>query len=131
MKFHLRCETLLNAVKDPEFRSLVVEAIMILIKVVTHDLLPFLDEVVKVDEIVHHGHQIFLSEQRELRAPGGRGRAEECCLAGQELCGPAGLCSHFYDSAPSGEFGTLCYLTKAFFRMYQSKLPTDVKFPVM
>ena len=33
MKFHLRCETLLNAVKDPEFRSLVVEAIMILIKV--------------------------------------------------------------------------------------------------
>ena len=33
MKFHLRCETLLNAVKDPEFRSLVVESIMILIKV--------------------------------------------------------------------------------------------------
>ena len=131
MKFHLRCETLLNAVKDPEFRSLVVEVIMILIKVVTHDLLPFLGEVVKVDEIVHEANRIFLTEQREMRGEGGRGRAEECCLAGREECGPGGLCSHFYDSAPSGEFGTLCYLTKAFFRIYQDKLPPDLRCPVM
>lgn len=41
------------------------------------------------------------------------------------------VCAHFYDSAPSGEFGTLCYLTRAFFTIYQSRLPTDINCPVM
>ena len=135
MKFHLRCETLLNAVKDPEFRSLVVETIMILIKVVTHDLIPFLDDVVRLESIVQEGNRIFLTEQGELGEGGGLGRAYECCLAGRTdrrtPCGPAGVCSHFYDSAPSGEFGTLCYLTKAFFRLYQDRLPTDGQCQVM
>ena len=97
-------------------------------KVFTHGLLPFLSEVVKVEAIVLEANRIFLSDQREMRDPSGR--AHQCCLAGLE-CGPAGVCQHFYDSAPSGEFGTLCYLTKAFFTIYQSKLPTDINCPVM
>ena len=97
-------------------------------KVFTHGLLPFLGEVVKVEAIVVEANRIFLADQREMRDPSGR--AQQCCLAGLD-CGPAGVCSHFYDSAPSGEFGTLCYLTKAFFTIYQSRLPTDIDCPVM
>ena len=97
-------------------------------KVFTHGLLPFLGEVVQVEAIVLEANRIFLSDQREMRDP--CGRAHQCCLAGLE-CGPAGVCQHFYDSAPSGEFGTLCYLTKAFFTIYQSELPTDINCPVM
>ena len=97
-------------------------------KVFTHGLLPFLGEVLKVEAIVLEANRIFLSEQRELREP--YGRAYQCCLAGLE-CAPAGVCQHFLDSAPSGEFGTFCYLTKAFFAIYEAKLPTDINCPVM
>lgn len=97
-------------------------------KVFTHGLIPFLDEVVKVEDIVLEANRRFLSEQKEIRDPDGR--AHLCCLAGLE-CGPAGVCQHFLDSAPSGEFGTMCYLTKAFFAIYEAKLPTDLICPIM
>ena len=42
------------------------------------------------------------------------GPAMECCVQKPGSCnGPAGLCIHFYDSAPSGRFGTMSYLAQA------------------
>ena len=42
MKFHLRCEALLNCVPEPGFRQLVVESLLILILCVEHGVVPFL-----------------------------------------------------------------------------------------
>ena len=32
----------------------------------------------------------------------------------EDACGaPAGICKHFYDSAPSGRYGTMTYIVRA------------------
>ena len=101
MNFHLRCEALLNCVPDPGFRQLVVEAIMILTLAVEHNVAPFLGTIINVDDIVHEANKIFLSD---LNAEGGApGQHDE----------EAGVSILFYDSAPSGPFGTMSYLVRA------------------
>jgi phosphorylase kinase alpha/beta subunit len=51
-----------------------------------------------------------------------KGDATLCCAAGDfsagkvgdlKCGGTAGICSHFYDSAPSGTYGTMSYLVRA------------------
>ena len=47
-----------------------------------------------------------LSSQRQHNGP-----AVECCCEHIGSCGgPAGICVHFYDSAPSGRYGTMSYI---------------------
>ncbi len=37
-----------------------------------------------------------------------------CCCIQQGSCGgPNNICVHFYDSAPSGHYGTMSYLAQA------------------
>ena len=68
-------------------------------------------------QVVHAANAIFLDEQRKLE-----GDATLCCAkeqreltpAGALLCGGAAyVCQHFYDSAPSGCYGTMTYLIRA------------------
>eukprot|EP00092_Neocalanus_flemingeri_P040364 GFUD01043962.1.p1 GENE.GFUD01043962.1~~GFUD01043962.1.p1 ORF type:complete len:1237 (+),score=200.38 GFUD01043962.1:169-3879(+) len=109
MKFHLRCEALLNTVPEPEFRQLVVEAILILILSVEHSVVPYLGGVIIVDDIVRTANLIFLKDQEHQQ-----GDATLCCSEEPGKCeGEAGICVHFYDSAPSGPYGTMSYLVRA------------------
>jgi len=111
MKFHLRCEAMLNTVPEPEFRQLVVEAIMVLILVVEYNVVQHLGGVIKVEDIVRTANHIFLQDQKSLD-----GDATLCCLSGNQAdCCHAsgGICGLFYDSAPSGTYGTMSYLVRA------------------
>lgn len=42
----------------------------------------------------------------------------ECCASGNNCNGARGICKHFYDSAPAGEYGTTHYLIKALFEIF-------------
>ena len=42
------------------------------------------------------------------------GPSRDCCCEHVGSCGgPAGFCVHFYDSAPSGRYGTMSYFAQA------------------
>lgn len=63
MKFALRVETVLNCIPQPEYRQLMVEALMILSLVVETYPKQSLGEVIAVDEIVKEAHLLFLEDQ--------------------------------------------------------------------
>ena len=109
MAFHLRCEALLNSVPEPEVRQLAVEALLMLVLVVEHGVAEHLGGVIRLDELVREANRLFLLDQSEQG-----GEAVACCVLKPGQCGAAGgLCVHFFDSAPSGPWGTLAYLVRA------------------
>ncbi|BES95434.1 Phosphorylase B kinase [Nesidiocoris tenuis] len=115
LKFALEVESVLNTIPQPEYRQLVVEALMVLTLITEHNVTPSLGGIIPVENLVHKANQIFLEEQIQQE-----GDATLCCAKGSELpsgglvCGGAGfICQHFYDSAPSGSYGTMTYIMKA------------------
>lgn len=63
LKFALRVESVLNTLPQPEYRQLVVEALMVLTLVVEHNLVAYLGETLHVEQLVHTANKIFLQEQ--------------------------------------------------------------------
>lgn len=63
LKFALRVETVLNTIPQPEYRQLVVEALMVLTLIVEHNLVSYLGETIYVEEIVNTANTIFLQDQ--------------------------------------------------------------------
>lgn len=115
MKFALEVESVLNAVPEPEFRQLLVEALIILSEAVENRIVPFLDDNIHVEAIVHEANLTFLRDQAQMG-----GDATLCCakdpiggISGNKQCGSEGICRFFYDSAPSGGYGTMSYLVRA------------------
>ncbi|XP_031629307.1 probable phosphorylase b kinase regulatory subunit alpha isoform X2 [Contarinia nasturtii] len=118
LKFALEVETALNTIPQPEYRQLVVEALMVLTLVTEHNMVSNLGDIICVEHLVHKANQIFLEEQRKIN-----GDAMLCCAKENNeslsntnglLCGGvAYICQHFYDSAPSGSYGTMVYIAKA------------------
>ncbi|XP_059616317.1 probable phosphorylase b kinase regulatory subunit alpha isoform X3 [Phlebotomus argentipes] len=119
LKFALEVETALNTIPQPEYRQLVVEALMVLTLVTEHNMVHNLGGVIYVEHLVHTANQIFLDDQRKVQ-----GDATLCCAKSKEvkettaqgmlLCGGAAyICQHLYDSAPSGSYGTMVYIAKA------------------
>jgi len=122
MKFHLECEALLTTVPQPDYRQLVVEAILVLILIVDYNVVSHLggDLPIKIEDIVDEGNRIFLEDQA---AAGGD--AKLCCLEKAGKCGGSvGICRLFYDSAPSGTFGTISYLVRAACRVLDT-IPSE------
>ncbi|KAF4523628.1 hypothetical protein B566_EDAN010137 [Ephemera danica] len=131
LKFALAVETALNTIPQPEYRQLIVEALMVLTLLTEHNVAASLGGVLAVEHLVHKANQIFLEDQASLKkliifkgAMKVNGDATLCCakpkqhremtMSGGLLCnGAAYVCQHFYDSAPSGSFGTMTYLTRA------------------
>ncbi len=117
MKFALEVESVLNRVPEPEFRQLIVEALIILSEAVENKIVPLLDDVINVEGIVKEANAIFLRDQAEVV-----GDATLCCAESADKsatgsartpCGSAaGICRFFYDSAPSGAYGTMCYIVR-------------------
>ncbi|BFG00461.1 probable phosphorylase b kinase regulatory subunit alpha [Drosophila madeirensis] len=121
LKFALEVETALNQIPQPEYRQLVVEALMVLTLVTEHNMVPTLGGIIYVEHLVHKANQLFLEDQRKVQ-----GDATLCCAkikdgkeqqqaaSGMLLCGGAAyICQHLYDSAPSGSFGTMTYMSRA------------------
>ena len=64
MKFALQVEMALNRIPQPEYRQLMVEAMMVLCLVVEHDSKSiYWNEVIHVDRIVSKANEIFINEQ--------------------------------------------------------------------
>ncbi|XP_070167442.1 probable phosphorylase b kinase regulatory subunit alpha isoform X1 [Polyergus mexicanus] len=130
LKFALAVETVLNTIPQPEYRQLVVEALMVLTLVTEYNVVPSLGDLIEVENLVHKANAIFLEDQMAID-----GDATLCCAKPKEqremtamgtlLCGGAAyICQHFYDSAPSGSYGTMTYITRAIAMMLDC-LPKD------
>ncbi|XP_052076118.1 probable phosphorylase b kinase regulatory subunit alpha isoform X11 [Mytilus californianus] len=99
-KFALRVETVLNTIPQPEYRQLMVEALIVLTMVSENEWTVKMDEI-HVDKLVHEANALFIKDQ-------------DIPLESVKQCeGSTGICLHFYDSAPSGRFGTMSYLCRA------------------
>ncbi|XP_043267973.1 probable phosphorylase b kinase regulatory subunit alpha isoform X1 [Venturia canescens] len=119
LKFALAFETVLNTIPQPEYRQLVVEALMVLTLVTEYNVVASLGGLIAVEHLVHKANAIFLEDQMKID-----GDATLCCAKPKEerettaigtlLCGGAAyICQHFYDTAPSGSYGTMTYITRA------------------
>ncbi|CAH1104786.1 unnamed protein product [Psylliodes chrysocephalus] len=119
LKFALAVETVLNTIPQPEYRQLIVEALMVLTLVSEYNIVPSLGGIIQVEYLVHIANELFLDDQMKCD-----GDATLCCAKPKELremsrtggllCGGAAyICQHFYDSAPSGCYGTMTYMTRA------------------
>ncbi|XP_065295230.1 probable phosphorylase b kinase regulatory subunit alpha isoform X3 [Dermacentor albipictus] len=112
LKFALEFEHVLNCIPQPEYRQLMVEAIMVLTLLAEHNVVTFINKVISVDALVQHAYKMFLEDQKLCN-----GDATLCCATDgvpKSHCNKvANLCQHFYDSAPSGCYGTMTYLIKA------------------
>jgi phosphorylase kinase alpha/beta subunit len=125
MKFALEVESVLNAVPEPEFRQLLVEALIMLREAIGSKIVPLMDETIQLEEIVYEANRIFLQEQIQYD-----GDATTCCVSPDKSqstnCGgAAGICRFFYDSAPSGQFGTFCYVVKGAMALFHNRIPTE------
>ncbi|XP_065220249.1 probable phosphorylase b kinase regulatory subunit alpha isoform X3 [Planococcus citri] len=119
LKFALALESVLNCIPQPEYRQLIVEALMVLTLVTEHSNISYIGDVITVEHLVHNANKIFLQDQMEIN-----GDATLCCAKpdherdlsspeGGLICGGAAyICQLFYDSAPSGSYGTMTYLIK-------------------
>ncbi|XP_077336879.1 phosphorylase b kinase regulatory subunit alpha, liver isoform isoform X1 [Lithobates pipiens] len=113
IKFAVHVESVLNHVPQPEYRQLLVEAIHVLTLVSDMEV-NSIGGIIHVDRIVHMASDLFLQDEKALGA--GEYYLEQ---------DPAtGICNFFYDSAPSGAFGTMTYLTKAVANYLHDFLPS-------
>lgn len=101
-KFALHVEMVLNRIPQPEYRQLMVEALMVLTLLTENDnsKLSF-STLIYVDKIVQTANAIYLKDQKIPSDVVDQSK------------GAAGICLHFYDTAPSGRFGTMSYLCRA------------------
>lgn len=63
LKFALAVETVLNSIPQPEYRQLVVEALMVLTLVAEYNVAPSLGGIIAAEHLVHKANQIFLDDQ--------------------------------------------------------------------
>uniref|UniRef100_A0A8C5U3P3 Phosphorylase b kinase regulatory subunit n=1 Tax=Malurus cyaneus samueli TaxID=2593467 RepID=A0A8C5U3P3_9PASS len=114
LKFAVHVESVLNRVPQPEYRQLLVEAILVLTMLVDMEV-HTIGGIIAVEKILHIANDLFYEEQKALGA-------DEHML---ERDASTGICSLLYDSAPSGRFGTMTYLSKSVALYVYDFLPTD------
>ncbi|XP_023986810.1 phosphorylase b kinase regulatory subunit alpha, skeletal muscle isoform isoform X4 [Physeter macrocephalus] len=115
IKFSVHVESVLNRVPQPEYRQLLVEAILVLTMMADIEI-HSIGSVIAVEKIVHIANDLFLQEQKTLGA-------DDIMLAKDPA---SGICTLLYDSAPSGRFGTMTYLSKAAATYVQEFLPHSI-----
>uniref|UniRef100_A0A8C5SYP0 Phosphorylase b kinase regulatory subunit n=1 Tax=Laticauda laticaudata TaxID=8630 RepID=A0A8C5SYP0_LATLA len=113
IKFAVHVESVLNRVPQPEYRQLFVEAILVL-TLLTDAEGPSIGGLVAVDRIVHVANDLFYQEQKILGA-------DDPML---ERDPATGICKLLYDSAPSGRFGSMTYLSRAVATCVHEYLPS-------
>ncbi|XP_040853633.1 phosphorylase b kinase regulatory subunit alpha, liver isoform isoform X3 [Ochotona curzoniae] len=113
IKFAVHVESVLNRVPQPEYRQLLVEAIMVL-TLLSDTEMESIGGIIHVDQIVQMANQLFLQEQMTMGATDTLEKDQG-----------TGIYHLFYDSAPSGAYGTMTYLTKAVASHLQELLPSS------
>ncbi|CAM4669856.1 hypothetical protein PO909_008269 [Leuciscus waleckii] len=113
IKFAVHVETVLNRVPQPEYRQLLVEAILVLTMLAEVNI-QSLGGVIQVESIVQMASDMFYNDQKELGA-------DESLLERDHM---TGICRLLYDSAPSGRFGSMTYLSKAVATYVEDFLPS-------
>lgn len=63
LKFALALECVLNCIPQPEYRQLIVEALMVLTLVTEYCSLNSLGGIITVERLVHSANRIFLEDQ--------------------------------------------------------------------
>ncbi|KFV50905.1 Phosphorylase b kinase regulatory subunit alpha, skeletal muscle isoform, partial [Gavia stellata] len=114
MKFAVHVESVLNRVPQPEYRQLLVEAILVLTMLVDMEV-HTIGGIISVEKILQMANDLFYEEQKALGA-------DDHMLERDPV---TGICSLLYDSAPSGRFGTMTYLSKSVAMYVYDFLPTD------
>lgn len=66
LKFALAVETVLNSIPQPEYRQLIVEALMVLTLVSEYNVAASLGGVIQVEQLVHMANEIFLDDQVKI-----------------------------------------------------------------
>ncbi|KAM4019772.1 phosphorylase b kinase regulatory subunit alpha, skeletal muscle isoform 3-T4 [Anomaloglossus baeobatrachus] len=112
LKFSAHVESVLNRVPQPEYRQLLVEAILVL-TILADVEIKSVGGIIHVERIVHTANDLFCQEQKVLGA-------DDAML---KVDPETGICALLYDSAPSGRFGTMTYLSKSVAITLQDSLP--------
>ncbi|XP_056396205.1 phosphorylase b kinase regulatory subunit alpha, skeletal muscle isoform isoform X2 [Hyla sarda] len=112
LKFSAHVESVLNRVPQPEYRQLLVEAILVLTILADVEIYS-VGGIIHVEKIVHLANDLFCQEQKALGA-------DDAML---KVDPETGICALLYDSAPSGRFGSMTYLSKAVAITLQESLP--------
>lgn len=63
LKFALAVETALNSIPQPEYRQLMVEALMVLTLIAEHSTVTSLGGIIPVEQLIHKGNALFLEDQ--------------------------------------------------------------------
>ncbi|KAM6969983.1 LOW QUALITY PROTEIN: phosphorylase b kinase regulatory subunit alpha, skeletal muscle isoform-like [Aplochiton taeniatus] len=113
IKFAVHVESVLNRVPQPEYRQLLVEAILVLTMLAEVDIHSF-GSVIQVEKIVQMASDMFYQDQKDLGL-------EEHLLERDQA---NGICRLLYDTAPSGRFGSMTYLSKAVAAYVHDFLPS-------
>ncbi|TRY54579.1 hypothetical protein DNTS_001580 [Danionella cerebrum] len=113
IKFAVHVERVLNRVPQPEYRQLLVEGLLVLTMLADVDI-QSIGSIIHIEKIVHIANEVFYKDQKDLGA-------EESVLEKDQS---TGICRLLYDTAPSGRFGTMTYLTKAVATYVQDFLPS-------
>lgn len=146
IKFAVQVESVLNHVPQPEYRQLLVETVMVLGLVADVEV-DCIGSIVHVDRILHLANELFLADQVLLLCiqvssfpcvcPPSPGltlsftrpelpqKSFSACDYFLEKEPATGICNFFYDSAPSGSYGTMTYLSKATVTYVQDFLPSS------
>uniref|UniRef100_A0A671KTV3 Phosphorylase b kinase regulatory subunit n=1 Tax=Sinocyclocheilus anshuiensis TaxID=1608454 RepID=A0A671KTV3_9TELE len=97
----------------PEYRQLLVEGILVLTMLADVDI-QSVGSIIHIEKIVHIANDMFFKDQKDLGA--------EDSILEKDLS--MGICRLLYDTAPSGRFGTMTYLSKAVATYVQDFLPS-------
>ena len=111
LKFALIVEEVMNTVPEPEYRQMLVETLVVLAAFANEQTMVRLDDTIDLAQILAEANRIFLEEQQEYG-----GDATLCCASTKsdvpKCRGARGICKHFYDSAPVGQYGTVPYIIR-------------------
>ncbi|KAF1744924.1 hypothetical protein MXB_1810 [Myxobolus squamalis] len=113
MKFALLVESALNSLLDPEYRQIMIETMMVLGQLLSiHSNTSLKGSIIKLDMIIDKANELFLANQMEVN-----GDATSCCAGrprdNRKCPGSFKICQFFFDSAPSGEYGTMNFLSRS------------------
>lgn len=68
LKFALAVETVLNSIPQPEYRQLIVEALMVLTLVAEYNIAMSLGGIIQVEHLVHTANELFLDDQVRIHS---------------------------------------------------------------
>lgn len=124
-------EQVLNQIAEPEYRELIIEVLTLMgklgILIMAEPKIPG-DRPFEIEHIIQLANRLFIDHnvglfirklifliflKIEMDTI-----VLECCGSGYPCDSARGICKHFYDTAPAGEFGTAHYIIRALMEIF-------------